>query len=54
LQRIAGQLEQTDALLNKYINVLAKSEEFSRLIFNENWMGADAVSDNGMCHFEFY
>jgi hypothetical protein len=37
-------LEQTDALLNKYISILSKSEDFSRLIFDERWQGAEAVS----------
>ncbi|KAJ3516833.1 hypothetical protein NLJ89_g868 [Agrocybe chaxingu] len=41
-ERVAAQLEQTDALLNKYINILSQSEEFSRLIFNERWQGAEA------------
>ncbi|KAG6820732.1 hypothetical protein H0H93_012378 [Arthromyces matolae] len=41
-ERIAMQLEQTDALLNKYINILSKSEEFTRLIFDQQWQGADA------------
>ncbi|KAI9458544.1 hypothetical protein F5148DRAFT_1220270 [Russula earlei] len=40
--RIAKQLEQTDVLLNKYINILSKSEQFSRLIFDERWIGAEA------------
>ncbi|KAH9978703.1 hypothetical protein BGW80DRAFT_690546 [Lactifluus volemus] len=41
-ERIAQQLEQTDALLNKYINILSKSEQATRLIFDERWMGAEA------------
>ncbi|PPQ98635.1 hypothetical protein CVT24_003968 [Panaeolus cyanescens] len=41
-ERIAAQLEQTDALLNKYINILSKSEDVSRLIFDEGWQGAEA------------
>ncbi|KAF5385831.1 hypothetical protein D9615_002246 [Tricholomella constricta] len=41
-QRVAEHLEQTDALLNKYIGILSKSEEFTRLIFDEQWQGADA------------
>lgn len=40
---MAVQLEQTDALLNKYIDTLSRSEEFTRLILDEQWMGADAV-----------
>jgi len=42
-ERIAKQLEQTDALLNKYINILSKSEQVTRLIFDERWIGAEAV-----------
>jgi hypothetical protein len=42
-QRISEQLEQTDALLNKYINILSKTEQVARLIFDERWMGAEAV-----------
>lgn len=42
-KRLAGQLEQTDALLNKYINILSKSEKVTQLIFDERWMGAEAV-----------
>ncbi|KAG6869118.1 hypothetical protein C0993_001683 [Termitomyces sp. T159_Od127] len=41
-QRVAMQLEQTDALLNKYISILSKSEEFTQLIFDQQWQGADA------------
>ncbi|KAF8502107.1 hypothetical protein F5888DRAFT_1669295 [Russula emetica] len=41
-ERVAEQLEQTDALLNKYINILSKSEQVTRLIFDERWMGAEA------------
>lgn len=44
IQRVAIQLEQTDALLNRYLSVLSKSEEFSRLILDEEWEGAQAVS----------
>ncbi len=42
-KRIAEQLEQTDALLNQYINILSKTEQVSRLVFDERWMGAEAV-----------
>ncbi|KAF9012352.1 hypothetical protein BDQ17DRAFT_1343737 [Cyathus striatus] len=41
-ERIASQLDQTDALLNKYINILSRSEEFTKLIFDEEWEGAVA------------
>ncbi|KAH9179308.1 hypothetical protein EDB89DRAFT_1926507 [Lactarius sanguifluus] len=42
-KRVAKQLEQTDALLNKYINILSKSERVTQLIFDERWTGAEAV-----------
>ncbi|KAF8630652.1 hypothetical protein AX15_002802 [Amanita polypyramis BW_CC] len=41
-ERVTAQLNQTDALLNKYIDFLSKSEEFSRLILDEQWFGGDA------------
>ncbi|KAK2463257.1 hypothetical protein APHAL10511_004912 [Amanita phalloides] len=41
-ERVASQLKQTDALLNKYIGILSESEEYSRLILDAQWMGADA------------
>ncbi|KAF8633423.1 hypothetical protein AX17_004594 [Amanita inopinata Kibby_2008] len=41
-QRVAAQLKQTDALLNKYIDMLSKSEDFSRLILDEQFQGAEA------------
>ena len=44
LQRVAEQLQQTDALLNKYINIMAKSEDMINLIFDERWHGADKAS----------
>lgn len=31
-------------LLNKYVRILSKSEDFARLIFDEEWHGAEAVS----------
>ncbi|KAJ4497104.1 hypothetical protein C8R41DRAFT_227011 [Lentinula lateritia] len=40
-ERISEQLSQTEALLNKYMMILAKSEEISRLIFDEDWEGAE-------------
>jgi hypothetical protein len=42
-QRVAAQIAETDALLNKYINILSKSEDVARLIFDERWHGAEAV-----------
>ncbi|KAJ7924847.1 hypothetical protein B0H13DRAFT_1976337, partial [Mycena leptocephala] len=41
-ERVAAQLEQTEALLNKYVGILSGSEEFARLIFDEQWQGAEA------------
>ncbi|KAF9227344.1 hypothetical protein BS17DRAFT_775337 [Gyrodon lividus] len=41
-QQVAEQLSQTDALLDKYAYILAKSESATRLIFDERWEGADA------------
>jgi len=44
-QRLAAQLEQTDALLDKYVTILSRSEDYSRLIFDEKWKGAEADED---------
>ncbi|KAL0955949.1 hypothetical protein HGRIS_002133 [Hohenbuehelia grisea] len=41
-ERVATQLEQTDALLNQYVGILAKSEDVAHLIFDEEWFGAEA------------
>ncbi|KAJ7783212.1 hypothetical protein B0H16DRAFT_1447365 [Mycena metata] len=41
-ESVAAQLDQTEALLNKYVGILSGSEEFARLIFDEQWQGADA------------
>ncbi|KAJ3762400.1 hypothetical protein EV360DRAFT_92451 [Lentinula raphanica] len=35
------QLSQTEGLLNKYMGILAKAEEFARIIFDEEWEGAE-------------
>ncbi|KXN92442.1 hypothetical protein AN958_08001 [Leucoagaricus sp. SymC.cos] len=40
--KIAKQLAQTDALLNKYVEILYRSEDVARLIFDEEWQGAEA------------
>ncbi|KAG7098579.1 hypothetical protein E1B28_000510 [Marasmius oreades] len=40
--RISEQLNITEMLLNKYMKVLARSEEFARLIFDEEFEGAEA------------
>lgn len=41
-EQVATQLAQTDALLDKYVNMLAKSEDVAKLIFDEQWQGAEA------------
>lgn len=41
-ERVAKQLEETDALLNRYINIISKSERVRQLIFDERWTGAEA------------
>ncbi|KIK93576.1 hypothetical protein PAXRUDRAFT_828820 [Paxillus rubicundulus Ve08.2h10] len=41
-EQVAEQLSQTDVLLDKYADILAKSESVTRLIFDERWEGADA------------
>ncbi|KAI9445235.1 hypothetical protein H4582DRAFT_1806175 [Lactarius indigo] len=41
-ERVVEKLEQTDALLNKYINILSKSGRVKDLIFDERWKGAEA------------
>ncbi|KAJ8489160.1 hypothetical protein ONZ45_g13690 [Pleurotus djamor] len=41
-ERIASQLEDTDALLSQYMLMLSKSEDISRLIFDEEWQGSEA------------
>ncbi|KAF7361863.1 Sphingosine-1-phosphate phosphatase [Mycena venus] len=41
-ERIAAQLAQTEELLNKYVGILSGSEEFARLIFDDEWQGAEA------------
>ncbi|KAI6166130.1 hypothetical protein EDD17DRAFT_123543 [Pisolithus thermaeus] len=44
-EQVAEQLAQTDALLDKYANMLSKSEGVTRLIFDERWEGAEADED---------
>ncbi|THH32500.1 hypothetical protein EUX98_g1691 [Antrodiella citrinella] len=39
---VADQLEHTDALLNKYMNILAKSGKVTQLMLDERWQGAEA------------
>ncbi|KAJ6593934.1 hypothetical protein B0H19DRAFT_1092927 [Mycena capillaripes] len=41
-ERVAAQLEQTEELLNRYVSILSGSEEFARLIFDDQWQGAEA------------
>ncbi|KZT28988.1 hypothetical protein NEOLEDRAFT_1128489 [Neolentinus lepideus HHB14362 ss-1] len=42
-EKVSVQLEQTNALLNRYVNILVKSHSVAGLIFDEKWQGADAV-----------
>lgn len=44
-EQVAEQLVQTDGLLDKYANMLSKSEGVTRLIFDEQWEGAEADED---------
>ncbi|KAF8810671.1 hypothetical protein BYT27DRAFT_7185768 [Phlegmacium glaucopus] len=44
-QRLAAQLDETDALLDKYVTILSRSEDYSRLIFDEKWEGAEVDED---------
>ena len=37
------QIEHTSKLLDKYENILSKSENVTRLILDERWQGAEAV-----------
>ncbi|KIP08413.1 hypothetical protein PHLGIDRAFT_12627 [Phlebiopsis gigantea 11061_1 CR5-6] len=41
-ERVADQLVHTNALLDKYVNILSKSERVTRLILDERWQGAAA------------
>ena len=43
MQRVAEQLVHTNALLNKYVTILSKSEKVTKLILDERWEGVDAV-----------
>lgn len=43
LQRVAERLGQTNALLDKYVRILSKSEKITKLILDERWQGAEAV-----------
>ncbi|EJD03332.1 uncharacterized protein FOMMEDRAFT_20453 [Fomitiporia mediterranea MF3/22] len=38
---VAEQLKETNALLDKYVDILAKSESATKLIFDERWHGAE-------------
>lgn len=43
-QLVAVQLQHTNALLDKYVRILDKSEKITKLILDERWQGAEAVS----------
>lgn len=49
IQRVAAQLKQTEGLLDRYVAILSGSEEFARLIFDEQWQGSEAVSPSVRC-----
>ncbi|CCM01150.1 uncharacterized protein FIBRA_03198 [Fibroporia radiculosa] len=40
-ERVAIQLENTNTLLDKYVNLLTKSENVARLIMDKRWQGAE-------------
>ncbi|KAI0745841.1 DASH complex subunit Duo1-domain-containing protein [Earliella scabrosa] len=40
--RVATRLEHTNALLDKYVRILSKSEKITKLILDERWQGAEA------------
>ncbi|KAI0328650.1 hypothetical protein GY45DRAFT_1254548 [Cubamyces sp. BRFM 1775] len=40
--RVAIQLQHTNALLDKYVRILDKSEKITKIILDERWQGADA------------
>lgn len=42
-KRVEKQLEETDVFLDRYINILSKSERIRQLIFDERRMTAEAV-----------
>ncbi|TCD69834.1 hypothetical protein EIP91_006147, partial [Steccherinum ochraceum] len=41
-ERVAEQLVHTDALLNKYMAILSKSDKITQLMLDERWQGAEA------------
>ncbi|KAI0780124.1 DASH complex subunit Duo1-domain-containing protein [Fomes fomentarius] len=40
--RVATRLEHTNALLDKYVRILSKSEKITKLVLDERWQGAEA------------
>jgi hypothetical protein len=54
VQQVATQLAQTDALLDRYVNMLGKSEAVAKLIFDERWEGAEAVSFSLLVYFQAF
>jgi len=44
-ERVAEQLKHTEALLDKYVNILSKTEDAARLLTDERWQGAEADED---------
>ncbi|KAI0374106.1 hypothetical protein BV20DRAFT_977314 [Pilatotrama ljubarskyi] len=47
--RVAIQLQHTNALLDKYVRILDKSEKITKLILDERWQGAEAVYPYPCC-----
>ncbi|KAI0743503.1 hypothetical protein C8Q80DRAFT_843548 [Daedaleopsis nitida] len=41
--RVATRLEHTNALLDKYVRILSKSEKITKIILDERWQGGEAV-----------
>lgn len=50
-QKVAIQLQHTNALLDKYVRILSTSEKVAKLVLDERWEGADAVSGSIRCTF---
>ncbi|KAF9528457.1 hypothetical protein CPB83DRAFT_854184 [Crepidotus variabilis] len=51
-ERVAAQIAETDGLLNKYINILNKSEDYAKLIFDERWNGAEADEEEALREYQ--
>ncbi|KDQ57463.1 hypothetical protein JAAARDRAFT_58075 [Jaapia argillacea MUCL 33604] len=40
-EKVSAQVRETNVLLDRYVGLLSRSDEISRLIFDEKWNGAD-------------